>query len=194
MNQSEKFYRAAVECVAQGGSVAGDLNQFLAECGHTAAQFERDVAAHRTKIEAGTAPGSRPIRGIPPAQSANAQLIQAKAARAGQFSAQASGLEKGTILMEPAYSGAPLWLVGWDYPCVVDVETVRAVAPLIPAAHWTRPDRGGRFGPNRCRDPGWNRQRPRQSHQPRITKSPRRPKHGVQRPSVSGQHRRGPAA
>ena len=72
MNQSEKFYRAAVECVAQGGSVAGSLNQFLAECNHTAAQFERDVAAHRNKIEAGTAPGSRPIRGIPPAQSADA--------------------------------------------------------------------------------------------------------------------------
>ena len=35
--------------------------------------------------------------------------------------------------MEPAYSGGLLWLNGWDYPCVVDVDTVRAAAPLIPA-------------------------------------------------------------
>ena len=42
------------------------------------------------------------------------------------------GLEKGTIVMQPAYSGGLLMLGGWDYPCVVDVATIRAAAPLIP--------------------------------------------------------------
>ena len=42
------------------------------------------------------------------------------------------GLEKGTIVMQPAYSGGVLHLGGWDHPCVVDVATIRAAAPLIP--------------------------------------------------------------
>ena len=47
--------------------------------------------------------------------------------------AEASGgLEKGTIVMQPAYSGGVLHLGGWDHPCVVDVATIRAAAALIP--------------------------------------------------------------
>ena len=53
----------------------------------------------------------------------------------GKCSIQAEasgGLEKGTIVMQPAYSGGPLALNGWDYPCVVEVASIRAAAPLIP--------------------------------------------------------------
>ena len=46
--------------------------------------------------------------------------------------AEAGSLEKGTILMQPAYSGGPLLLNGWDYPAVVEVASIHAAADLIP--------------------------------------------------------------
>ena len=44
--------------------------------------------------------------------------------------AEAGSLEKGTIVMQPAYSGGLLHLNGWDYPCVVEVATCRAATAL----------------------------------------------------------------
>jgi hypothetical protein len=46
--------------------------------------------------------------------------------------AEAGALEKGTIVMQPAYSGGALSLSGWDHPAVVDLASIRAAADLIP--------------------------------------------------------------
>lgn len=46
--------------------------------------------------------------------------------------ADGKSLEKGSIVMQPAYSGGAMNLNGWEYPCVVEVASIRSAAALIP--------------------------------------------------------------
>ncbi len=62
--EAQKIYQAAVRCTGEGGNVRG-LADVLKAAGRTAADFRRDTAAVKAKIESGEM-APRTIEAVPP--------------------------------------------------------------------------------------------------------------------------------